>query len=277
MLSEKLFPANTDNSRKTQTLLYSQSILQITSNSTKMEIRGNSLFDDDFYLEEDSLGMKVTSGTVTLRKDEKNMIGISIGGGAPYCPCLYVVQVFDNTPAAKDKTLEAGDELVGINGQSIKGKSKSEAAKLIQSFNGEVNITYYKLHADPKQGKTLDIVMKKYKHKLVERMSTGTADALGLSRAILCNDSLVKKLNHLQNTEEFHRQLVNYMKEYARAIHDIAKVQRGFGETFATIGVREPNSRAHEAFTDLANHHRAMEKAGECEILQFVRTFRLLS
>ena len=38
-------------------------------------------------------GMTVTSGSVTLTKDEKNLIGISIGGGAPLCPCLYVVQV----------------------------------------------------------------------------------------------------------------------------------------------------------------------------------------
>ena len=38
-------------------------------------------------------GMTVTSGVVTIKKDESNLIGISIGGGAPLCPCLYVVQV----------------------------------------------------------------------------------------------------------------------------------------------------------------------------------------
>lgn len=38
-------------------------------------------------------GMTVTSGSVLLSKDEKNLIGISIGGGAPFCPCLYIVQV----------------------------------------------------------------------------------------------------------------------------------------------------------------------------------------
>ena len=32
----------------------------------------------------------------------------------------FVHQVFDNTPAAKDATLEAGDELVGINGTNVK-------------------------------------------------------------------------------------------------------------------------------------------------------------
>lgn len=31
------------------------------------------------------------------------------------------------------------------------------------------------------------LVMKKMKHRMVENMSSSTADALGLSRAILCN------------------------------------------------------------------------------------------
>ena len=31
------------------------------------------------------------------------------------------------------------------------------------------------------------LVLKKIKHRVVETMSSGTADALGLSRAILCN------------------------------------------------------------------------------------------
>ncbi len=37
--------------------------------------------------------MTVTSGVVTIQKDDSNLIGISIGGGAPLCPCLYIVQV----------------------------------------------------------------------------------------------------------------------------------------------------------------------------------------
>lgn len=38
-------------------------------------------------------GMTVTSGSVTIRKDSSNLIGVSIGGGATLCPCLYIVQV----------------------------------------------------------------------------------------------------------------------------------------------------------------------------------------
>lgn len=39
-------------------------------------------------------GMKVTSGVVTINKDPTtNLIGITIGGGPPHCPCIYVIQV----------------------------------------------------------------------------------------------------------------------------------------------------------------------------------------
>ena len=71
------------------------------------------------------------------------MIGISIGGGAPLCPCLYVVQVFDNTPAAKDGTLQAGDEIVGVNGKSMRGKTKVDVAREIQSIKVFDSVFYH--------------------------------------------------------------------------------------------------------------------------------------
>jgi hypothetical protein len=43
-----------------------------------------------------------------LKKNNENIVGISIGGGYPYCPCLYIVQIFDNTPASTDGTLASG-------------------------------------------------------------------------------------------------------------------------------------------------------------------------
>lgn len=105
--------------------------------------------------------MTITSGNIVMKKDSNNLIGISIGGGAPYCPCLYIVQVFDNTPAAQDGTLQSGDELCAINGASVKGKTKVEVAKMIELCDSQVSINYNKLHADPRQGKTLDIALKK--------------------------------------------------------------------------------------------------------------------
>ncbi|KAG5832477.1 PRKCA-binding protein isoform X2 [Anguilla rostrata] len=218
--------------------------------------------DMDYELEEDKLGIPTVPGTVSLKKDAQNLIGISIGGGAQYCPCLYIVQVFDNTPAALDGTLAAGDEITGVNGKPVKGKTKVEVAKMIQAVQGEATIHYNKLQADPKQGKSLDIVLKKVKHRLVENMSSGTADALGLSRAILCNDGLVKRLEELEKTAELYKGLMEHTKRLLRAFFELSQTHRAFGDVFSVIGVREPQATASEAFVKFAEAHRNIEKFG---------------
>ncbi|KAJ8387575.1 hypothetical protein AAFF_G00152710 [Aldrovandia affinis] len=218
--------------------------------------------DMDYELEEDKLGIPTVPGTVSLKKDAQNLIGISIGGGAQYCPCLYIVQVFDNTPAALDGTLAAGDEITGVNSKPVKGKTKVEVAKMIQAVEGEATIHYNKLQADPKQGKSLDIVLKKVKHRLVENMSSGTADALGLSRAILCNDGLVKRLEELEKTAELYKGLMEHTKRLLRAFFELSQTHRAFGDVFSVIGVREPQAAASEAFVKFAEAHRSIEKFG---------------
>jgi PRKCA-binding protein len=68
---------------------------------------------------------------------------------------------------SKEGTLQSGDELLGVGGSSVKGKTKVEVAKMIQTAEKEVTIHYNKLHADNVQGETLDIALKKIKHRLV--------------------------------------------------------------------------------------------------------------
>lgn len=216
----------------------------------------------DYDLEEDKLGIPTVPGTVTLKKDGQNLIGISIGGGAQHCPCLYIVQVFDNTPAALEGTLAAGDEITGVNGKAVKGKTKVEVAKMIQAVQEQAVIHYNKLQADPKQGNSLDIVLKKVKHRLVENMSSGTADALGLSRAILCNDGLVKRLEELEKTAELYKGLMEHTKRLLRAFFELSQTHRAFGDVFSVIGVREPQTAASEAFVKFADAHRSIEKFG---------------
>ncbi|KAK7804251.1 hypothetical protein U0070_019375 [Myodes glareolus] len=196
--------------------------------------------------------------------------------GPSRCPPLPThLQVFDNTPAALDGTVAAGDEITGVNGRSIKGKTKVEVAKMIQEVKGEVTIHYNKLQADPKQGMSLDIVLKKVKHRLVENMSSGTADALGLSRAILCNDGLVKRLEELERTAELYKGMTEHTKNLLRAFYELSQTHRGgqvgasrqtchaaFGDVFSVIGVREPQPAASEAFVKFADAHRSIEKFG---------------
>lgn len=54
------------------------------------------------------------------------------------CVASVVSQVFDNTPAALDGTLAAGDEITGVNGKPVKGKTKVEVAKMIQAVQVQV-------------------------------------------------------------------------------------------------------------------------------------------
>lgn len=154
-------------------------------------------------------------------------------------------------------------------------------AKMIQATSSEVTIHYNQLHADPAQGESLDIALKKLKHRLVEGMSTNTADSLGLSRAILCNDSLVMRLQDLQGTESMYRGLVEHCKRcestaslvfqsesmflfffhrMLKAHFDVIQCFSMFGRNFAEI--KEPQQTASETFRIFSEMHRNMEKDG---------------
>ncbi|OAF71759.1 PRKCA-binding protein [Intoshia linei] len=219
-------------------------------------------YDYEDYYEEDCLGMHITSGSVKLKKDEKNVIGISIGGGSPYCPCLYIVQIFDNSPASISTCLEAGDEIVGINSYRVKGWNKSEVARIIQMIEGEVTIYYNKVHVNLKEGKSFDIVLKNLKHRLIENMSSNTADALGLSRAILCNDSLVKKMDEMEEVSSQYNGLMHHTEKYLRSFYAVAVSHKDLGYIMSEIGNREIQPNARTAFSKFGDVHIDMSKLG---------------
>jgi len=58
-------------------------------------------------------------------------------------------------------------------------------------------------------------------------MGSTTADALGLSRAILCNDALVQRLMMLKRTENFYRGLVMHAKITLHAFFDLTQIYKG--------------------------------------------------
>lgn len=77
-----------------------------------------------------SSGIPTVPGKVTLQKDAQNLIGISIGGGAQYCPCLYIVQVLS--------ALEAGGRCWRGRATSLLGHDKG-------SFLHSVKLALYSL------------------------------------------------------------------------------------------------------------------------------------
>lgn len=90
----------------------------------------NYLYFENFDLS--SANVKLSADVAEIVKDDEGHIGIAIGGGAPFCPCLYVVQVFENSSVAVDGRLRPGDEILSINGISVKGSDKAAVAKLIR-------------------------------------------------------------------------------------------------------------------------------------------------
>lgn len=203
--------------------------------------------------------MTVSGDVAEIEKDENGLVGVSIGGGAPFCPCLYVVQVFDNSPAAKDGRVKAGDEIFSVNGVTVKGERKTAVASMIQKSDSLVKIGFNVLHADPQQGHTLDIALKKTKHRVVESMTSDTADAFGLSRAILCNDLLVNKLSRLEQTSGLYKKLIQHIGAFLSAQYRVAKSQKEFGDIFCEIAARESSSAAN-AFNIFGDAHRSVEK-----------------
>ena len=83
-----------------------------------------------------------------------------------------------------------------------------------------------------------------------------------LSRAILCNDSLVKKLEELERTEEMYSGLVDHSRRVLMGYFDLVRVSKELGDEFCKIGVREPQKAANEAFCEFGEYHRQMEKFG---------------
>uniref|UniRef100_A0A1I8EQC6 PRKCA-binding protein n=1 Tax=Wuchereria bancrofti TaxID=6293 RepID=A0A1I8EQC6_WUCBA len=211
-------------------------------------------------MEEDRLGMSITGDVTEIIKDTNGVIGISIGGGAPYCPCIYVVQVFEDSPMALNGRIQAGDEIVSVNGISVKGENKTEIAKMIQETEGSVKLGFNILHAELIDGYTLDIALKKMKHRVVESITTETADALGLSRAIICSDLLLQKLNRLEQCSQLYKELIKHLSALLNSHYHIAKTQKEFGDLFCQIAARESSTTTNKALLTFGNMHRTIEK-----------------
>ncbi|VDK56572.1 unnamed protein product, partial [Cylicostephanus goldi] len=181
----------------------------------------------------------------------------------------------------KEKTflrIRAGDEIVAVNGICVKGERKSAVAQLIQcstnpvkvcAFDDGAQITINKLETDSSKGKTLDIVMKKIKHKMVEFMDADSADALGLSRAILCNDPLLKKMKRpseclefqvLENNTQLYRNLISFFSDLFYFQEKISHYQKEFGDVFCELAAHEAHANANEAFTVFGEAHRQLSR-----------------
>ncbi|KAH7725508.1 protein kinase C-binding protein PICK1 [Aphelenchoides avenae] len=128
---------------------------------------------------------------------------------------------------------------------SVRGFEKSAVAALIKQTEGQIRLSFNRLQFEPEKGQTLDIVLKKFKHRFVESMDATTADAMGLSRAILCNDLLAKLLDKLDQNEDFYKTLIRIAQDIVKSYVQLSNCHEE-GQFFAALGDSHRSFRKEE-------------------------------
>uniref|UniRef100_A0A913I142 PRKCA-binding protein n=2 Tax=Strongyloides stercoralis TaxID=6248 RepID=A0A913I142_STRER len=204
--------------------------------------------------------MITTASIAVIEKDSKGHIGVAIGGGYPICPAVYIVQIFEGSPASKNKKLQVGDDILAINGVSVERKTKSQVAELIQNSKDCVRISYLPLEETINEEQSLDIAFKKVKHRIVEFLDSETADALGLSRAILCNDLLLQSLKKMERNTIFYEKLVATLGNLIKIIFDISEAQNKIATSICEIGAKSNNNVANILYNTFGDGNRNLSK-----------------
>jgi PRKCA-binding protein len=99
--------------------------------------------------------------------------------------------------------------------------------------------------------------MKKFKHRFIDSIDDATANALGLSRAILCNDILSKLQDRLEANQQFYTVLIRKAEDMAKCYQSIAETQVGIGGIFSEIGTHGTEEDS-ESFSGLAGAHKQL-------------------
>ena len=106
----------------------------------------------------------------------------------------------------------------------------------------------------------MDILLKKFKHRLVEAVDPKMADALGLSRAILCNDLMSKLMDKLDGNLGFYRSMISTAEQMLRAHRELGQVQDELGTVFGEVAMHEEGHETKELLGSLSINHRAFAK-----------------
>lgn len=123
---------------------------------------------------------------------------------------------------------------------------------------------------------TLDILLKKFKQRFVDNIDDATADALGLSRAILCNDVLAKLQQRLDTNQQFYKALIRKAEEMAKCYTALGQVQATMGGIFAEIGTKETSNEGRKSFGQLGTTHNHIGKEHAAMAIRYEQTVKEL-
>ena len=94
-----------------------------------------------------------------------------------------------------------------------------------------------------------------------------------------CNvklDGLLKKLDELERTSQLYRGLIDHTRSLLKSIFELSTCHKAFGDVFASIGAREQQLRASEAFTKFGEAHRQIDRYAH-SLMKTLKPVRYLS
>eukprot|EP00123_Amoebidium_parasiticum_P013273 comp21868_c2_seq1/m.31277 comp21868_c2_seq1/g.31277 ORF comp21868_c2_seq1/g.31277 comp21868_c2_seq1/m.31277 type:complete len:423 (-) comp21868_c2_seq1:79-1347(-) len=202
--------------------------------------------------------------TVELRK-ANNTLGLSVGGGAPLCPCLYVARIYPGEPASQQHLLEVGDELVAVNGQSLSGMSRDQAAEVMRQAGNIVRISYIKFDTNSVE-ETFDLRFNVGVNTLIvgmaELMGKDAVDSFQLHEQVeLESDDLLRQLEQFKRTNDSHRALPRQLLMYKNAVADMADSHKQLAECLIAEVAKQTDQSLFKCAEKTAAAHKGTQKA----------------
>lgn len=71
---------------------------------------------------------------------------------------------------------------------------------------------------------------------------------------------MLKKLDELERTAQLYKGLIEHTRILLKSIFELSTCHKAFGDMFASIGSREQQIRASEAFSKFGEAHRQIDR-----------------
>ncbi|XP_065184918.1 PRKCA-binding protein-like [Sycon ciliatum] len=194
----------------------------------------------------------------------KGRIGLTVCGGSPYYRSIFIADVHLKSEAAKCGKIWAGDEIMSVNGNSVKGSGKEYVNRLFKESEGEIvlEMNSWTL-ADETKG--LDITLKALKHRMVETMSQHTVDTLGICHAMLVNDKLTVQLDRLKRMAQFCKAFAHQLCLFLAEFRKLATIHRDMADVFYQLAPQERQTEVSSSFMLVASKLRKIaDNVDEC-------------
>ncbi|EDQ88174.1 uncharacterized protein MONBRDRAFT_26798 [Monosiga brevicollis MX1] len=170
--------------------------------------------------------------TITVAATQDGNWPFRLGGGAPFCPCIYITAVQQDPDADRgDMMLEAGDEVIMVNDQILIGKSLAEVHDILHTQPEATRLTVRKLPDETPSG--------------VEFFLRRTTEAFNA------------KMEQFGATRKTYEALEGHVSLYLRRLEALAHVQQEYGQLLENASTTETNRALHSRMTGVAKSHKS--------------------